>query len=406
MKRTTTFAAILCLLTTFAFGQRPEHRKTDRFEMPELEKQLKALGLDDNNKPDSLSFKNKSFSYKPSLKSFEAVKQNPDNFIEYSWDETTSQWTLNWKEEYASYDVNGNLTQYFNYYWDDTSSKWVNRFKGEYTYDANGNRTQMILYIWDESNSQWVSFFKGVYTYNTNGIIMHRITYTWDKFDSQWLIYSKEEYTCDANGNTTQIIGHDWDIATSQWVVESKEEYSCDANGNTTQIITFGWDKTSNQWVESSKHEYTYNASENQTKYICYIWSKTTSQWVEPWSIEYTYDASGNLTQEIRYNGNQYNEDFTSKKIYNYSVINTSLPNNSQTPIINLYPNPVTDYLTINCDNYSQVTFELFDLQGSKLMSQVVNNSETINMSELNSGIYVYQLFMDNKKQSGKIVKQ
>lgn len=150
------------------------------------------------------------------------------------------------------------------------------------------------------------------------------------------------------------------------------------------------------------------DANGNTTKQIIYHLDYNTSKCVGTWNYEVTYDTNSQPMQRISYNWDQATEDWVlgNKTIYYYSDINASLPNNSQTPIINLYPNPVTDYLTINCGSYPQVTFELFDLQGRKLMSKVVNNSETINMTELNNGTYVYQLLMDNKKQSGKIVKQ
>ena len=57
--------------------------------------------------------------------------------------------------------------------------------------------------------------------------------------------------------------------------------------------------------------------------------------------------------------------------------------------------------------NFAQITFELLDLQGRKLITKEVRNNETVNLEGLDNGIYVYNLFHTyGKRQCGKLIKE
>ncbi|MEI6816192.1 MAG: T9SS type A sorting domain-containing protein [Bacteroidota bacterium] len=71
---------------------------------------------------------------------------------------------------------------------------------------------------------------------------------------------------------------------------------------------------------------------------------------------------------------------------------------------ISLYPNPTTSTLTIHQDTYSpSQQIIITDVLGNKVYSQALNNStETIDISQLSSGIYFYEV----SGKRGKIVKE
>jgi hypothetical protein len=74
---------------------------------------------------------------------------------------------------------------------------------------------------------------------------------------------------------------------------------------------------------------------------------------------------------------------------------------------VNVSPNPFSDYITINKPNsYDRISFELFDIQGRKIMTKEVGNNENINMEGLIKGLYFYKLNIDGKKQNGKLIKE
>ena len=78
---------------------------------------------------------------------------------------------------------------------------------------------------------------------------------------------------------------------------------------------------------------------------------------------------------------------------------------------VSAYPNPATDYLTLQIDNsaqtrpdLSQLSCQLYDMQGKLLQSQKLTNNQTkIDMSALVSSIYFVRVI--NKNQSIKVFK-
>jgi hypothetical protein len=85
---------------------------------------------------------------------------------------------------------------------------------------------------------------------------------------------------------------------------------------------------------------------------------------------------------------------------------NCTTATNEQVENINIkvYPNPFTDFISIEVDDFQVFTFELFDVLGRKVESYLMNESKTfhqLNVQDLESGIYFYTL-----KKEGQIVKK
>ncbi|MFY7908271.1 MAG: T9SS type A sorting domain-containing protein [Emticicia sp.] len=76
-------------------------------------------------------------------------------------------------------------------------------------------------------------------------------------------------------------------------------------------------------------------------------------------------------------------------------------------PEINVYPNPTTNFLNIksNTLDLKDAKIELFDLMGKKLQEMSLENENSINLTNLSSGIYSLKIILDAKKYSIKVVK-
>ena len=61
-------------------------------------------------------------------------------------------------------------------------------------------------------------------------------------------------------------------------------------------------------------------------------------------------------------------------------------------PTFSIFPNPVQDKMTIRLLNANYKTIEIYDLLGNKVLSQNVFSGESINMSDLNKGVYILRL--------------
>ena len=72
---------------------------------------------------------------------------------------------------------------------------------------------------------------------------------------------------------------------------------------------------------------------------------------------------------------------------------------------IQIYPNPVTNgQITIRHQMGSQVQMNVYSISGKRLMSQEIRQDETINVSNLNTGVYFLNLVNDSQKITQKMI--
>lgn len=98
-------------------------------------------------------------------------------------------------------------------------------------------------------------------------------------------------------------------------------------------------------------------------------------------------------------------ENIPCDKIESWPDSFTQLNTNSR---VKLYPNPVVDELTIECNDVLADNFNLhiFDLSGKLVSSQTFCPGETINLSFLHRGLYPISIYNNNKLYSnGNIYK-
>ena len=71
-----------------------------------------------------------------------------------------------------------------------------------------------------------------------------------------------------------------------------------------------------------------------------------------------------------------------------------------QGEIFRLYPNPVIDYLRIDTSVLNESGYTIYNVLGNKLMEGTLITNTSIDVTQLNSSIYYFQL-----KDSGKVYK-
>lgn len=73
---------------------------------------------------------------------------------------------------------------------------------------------------------------------------------------------------------------------------------------------------------------------------------------------------------------------------------------------VKLFPNPTSDKITIQSDDFKNTTLQIMDNFGKQLLQENINKSETIlNLSNYSSGQYFLQLERDYKRVVYKIIK-
>ncbi|MGJ8683258.1 MAG: YCF48-related protein [Nonlabens sp.] len=93
-----------------------------------------------------------------------------------------------------------------------------------------------------------------------------------------------------------------------------------------------------------------------------------------------------------------------------YTLEIGALLSNNDTELYNdikIYPNPTADFINIKTLNLSISATELYDLNGRKVLSQKVDDSDTVDLSSLTTGIYFMHILDENRVVSiHKIIKE
>jgi hypothetical protein len=89
-------------------------------------------------------------------------------------------------------------------------------------------------------------------------------------------------------------------------------------------------------------------------------------------------------------------------ELYNYCDLGWPIELEENSDELLIYPNPVTDILTIN--GSSEVDVDIYDMVGSLVVSE--QNAKQINMSKLPSGIYNMSILYKGVKLNQRVVKQ
>lgn len=77
--------------------------------------------------------------------------------------------------------------------------------------------------------------------------------------------------------------------------------------------------------------------------------------------------------------------------------------------LINAYPNPTTDHLTLSISNFEEpnLSYQLFDMQGRLILHESITNSNTdISLANLVSSTYILKIYQRNSSlKTFKIIK-
>jgi photosystem II stability/assembly factor-like uncharacterized protein len=130
------------------------------------------------------------------------------------------------------------------------------------------------------------------------------------------------------------------------------------------------------------------------------------------WAVDYTLPAqpfSG--VNAVHISGNSAYSICTvtgGNKILKSANAFTSVSENKLPGSIKIFPMPATNQITIETDQFTKTNYvSIFDIQGQELVKQeITNNSTTIDISNLSSGIYFVKYQNENGFTTQKLVKQ
>lgn len=255
--------------------------------------------------------------------------------------------------------------------------------KTEYNYSPNdpNDLTSIIDYKYD--NGAWVGDQKNTYTRNAAYQILTELEELYVTPDSlQKIRYQVSQYF-----NDTVLVSLDitnYDEETGQYSSRSKNTYSYDERNNCITDLSQEFIEESNGWVDTYRTSYSYDSQNRMTHELGE--SNLLGVWSNVYQKYYYYTPTTDVEDEI------------------INVDNYSLSNN--------YPNPFNPSTTIkfNIPTEGFVTLKVYDMLGREVVTLVNENksvgeySYNFNAANLASGMYIYQLKVNNYVSSKKML--
>ncbi len=261
------------------------------------------------------------------------------------------------KETYTYH--NNVLTEMHHYYRSSTSNPWEDKNKTIYTYDGqNRLLTQDAFY---RDNNIWKGNYSIEYTYQPH-------TLTAIRYDL--IIQPQDSYVVQTDYKKV------WQFDNQENVIQSTNYYRFIGLGHT-------------QWSLQSAMPDTYILD------LTITGAEIAKPYHKPLSY-YPSVSRYNLLREA--NTHQ-------KKLYFYTTLSTNSLVDTNSFSVNIFPNPVKHSLQIQLSG--QGAYSLFNLHGQEVLSgRLLKPANTLDLSNIHSGIYFLNIYSGQKIYIQKIIKQ
>ena len=209
---------------------------------------------------------------------------------------------------------------------------------------------------------------------------------------SIWNTYEGNQglYFFASGANATTIPNDDWMIS---------PEFSMD--GVTSPILSF-WAKSLTDQYGLERFQIGVGTTTNPSDFTII----TPGSYVEPptqWT-QYQYDLSAYEGQNIRLAIHYMGNDSFVLMMDNFVIEGTLGITNYSSLEMSLYPNPVDqNYVTIETPISGSKEIEVFDLLGKKVID-VNSSSNQLDISQLNSGVYMVRVTVGNQSSTTKLI--
>lgn len=353
------------------------------------------------------------------------------------WDFVDEAWKNVSKTEYE-YNVSGDLITevFYNAYNPDTQ-QWIVSRRVEFDYNADGSQALNAYYELNQETQNLYLTYKTEKRIDAYGETVLEQSIQWNSYLKQEVINYKREKIYDEQRNllSETNISTDlfWDGSQYQMQIEGEKTENTYSASN--QLLTTAeYYYTNGQFVGDEKFEYTYNATHPtalETEYA-YTWNESTSTWnkeskgvltsnfevtrddmILPFGDEgesrevkmyFSYMATELLLYEWSGTANDWVEN--SKVKVHFSQSEFSSVDEVDAAHMTVYPNPVSDFISVRLTGNTTANIRMYDLQGRKIYESPVNNQSKIDLTGLANGVYFYQLIRGHETVNGKLLKR
>ena len=167
-------------------------------------------------------------------------------------------------------------------------------------------------------------------------------------------------------------------------------------------------------WQTSSEFNNDYFAIERSVDSISFVQIGTVDGAGNSNAIvNYNFiDSTANINQIYYYRIKQVDFDaqFSYSIIEQYSPPLSLLKHDKLNFKYTFFPNPTNDIFILKVENIDEkINFILFDIEGKEVLKKIIKDNDTnINISQLPSGIYIFNLTANNNQllATGKVLKK
>lgn len=370
-------------------------------------------------------------------------EDRPQRIVRSQWDKDTMDWLYFKDTTHKTYYTNG-LESSERVVFPNSWGTYTTHT--EYLYDGAGRLIKETYFTVNEDGSKDTSSVSE-YTYDSDILVFQN--YLWRSSGStEWEEAEETRYSYDLVPNTDLVSVVTTELRSSwepSWTNQQRTSFKYNAQGFPNYVKLEFWDEDEERFIEAGiydtivwhkwvKNDHTleysepamvegavvflgmgrmrfrslYDEHDNLIQDYTYYVNATDSVLSEATQNMYTYDAQGRtLTQlekywdsdELDYINESYFEFFDYYSPTALEVINIELTGN-------VYPNPAIDELHVrfNDDGLAQLVLKEMHT-GRDVLSKWVESNEAIQIHELPSGLYLYQLKSNKGTIAGKLIK-
>lgn len=301
-----------------------------------------------------------------------------------------------------TYNGNNEPLENINELWNAESNSWENQLRTTFIYNSE-NLTTTQNYEWQ--NEAWVLVEVIIEEYDTQAMTYEVIYQDYVSATDTYVNTGRNVIQYNNFERIDNILYYDWDIVEGDWVHRSRQTYVYDTNQLATQSILEDWE--GEQWVNDVLEVFTYDANHFLIETLKSDWNTASTSYETNSRELITNDAEGNpiemITQSYLF-GAWVN---STRDRRTYPDCLTLSDEEVAFEEINIYPIPATDELTIENTTHQDFALQLFDINGKLVKAeQLLNYKNNLDVSSLNSGVYILKLSNKSGVYTKRIIKQ
>ena len=289
--------------------------------------------------------------------------------------------------------------------YDTTLTVWDNNFKIESDYE-NGMQVQTRSYTADSLTGEWDLFSQTDYNYNESDYLTEEIRSAWSADSNKLITSSKTEYYVSSEGRTDSTKEYFWLPIVNQWQVSTHTEYMYSNDGTVEERVRYERSLLTQEWNKTRKTELHYNTEGNQYFRGEYNWDTMTELWLLTDKDSTIYEDGTKPLVQINYQ-----KPLLENKVHVYSKTFFTYDEASSAPEtlvgndILVYPNPATDFISVQTKRPEDYSVRLFNLSGKLVYENTATEKTTqIAVHHLTEGSYLLKVSSGNSAHSQIVI--